>query len=120
MLLVTFKGVAKDWLKSLPLGSITTWAKMREEFIDQFCPPSKIAKLKKVIANFEQQLGESLYEAWERYKGLLRNCPHNDLNVQQEVSIFYDGVNVTTRQLVDSQGSLTTKNTAEVHPTRRV
>ena len=36
MLPVTFKGATKDWLKSLPPGSITTWAKMREEFIDQF------------------------------------------------------------------------------------
>ncbi|KAL7615461.1 hypothetical protein Lser_V15G05949 [Lactuca serriola] len=81
----------------------------KKEFIDQFCPPSKISKLKKAIANFEQQARESLYEAWERYKSLLRNCPHHDLNSQQEVSIFYDGVNVTTRQLLDSQGPLTKK-----------
>ena len=45
-------------------------------------PAIKIDKLKKAIANFEQQPGESLYEAWEHYKGLLRNCPQNDLNVQ--------------------------------------
>ena len=63
MLPVTFKGAAKDWLKSLPPGSVTTWAKMKEEFIDHFCPPSKIAKLKKAIANFEQLPVESLYEA---------------------------------------------------------
>ena len=41
MLPVTFKGAAKDWLKSLPPGSVTTWARMKEEFIDHFCPPSK-------------------------------------------------------------------------------
>ncbi|XP_052624837.1 uncharacterized protein LOC128132355 [Lactuca sativa] len=81
----------------------------KKEFIDQFFPPSKISKLKKAIANFEQQARESLYEAWERYKSLLRNCPHHDLNSQQEVSIFYDGGNVTTRQLLDSQGPLTKK-----------
>ncbi|XP_023739500.1 uncharacterized protein LOC111887560 [Lactuca sativa] len=104
----------KDWLKSLPPGSITTWAKMCEEFIDQFCPTSKIAKLKKAIENFEQQAAESLYEAWERYKSLLRNCPHNDLNIKQEVSIFYDGVNVTTRKLLDSQGPLTMKAPATI------
>lgn len=73
-----------------------------------------MAKLKKPIANFEQQIGESLYEAWERYKGLLWNCPQNDLSVQEEVSIFYDGVNVTTRQLLDSQGPLRKKNPAEI------
>ncbi|KAL7584927.1 hypothetical protein Lser_V15G44247 [Lactuca serriola] len=110
MLPVTFKGVAKDWLKALPPGTITTWAQLHERFLDQFCPPSKISKLKKEIANFEQNLGESLYEAWERHKGLLRNCPQHDLNIQQEMSIFYDGVNVMTRQLLDSQGLLTKKN----------
>ena len=33
MLPVTFKGAAKDWLKALPSGKITTWAQMHEEFI---------------------------------------------------------------------------------------
>ena len=83
MLPITFKGVEKNWLKVLPLGAITTWEKMIEEFIQQFCPPLKSSKLKKAIANFEQNFGESLYEAWEHYKGLLRNYPYNDLNVQQ-------------------------------------
>lgn len=94
MISVTFKGPAKDWLKALPPGAITTWAQMCEGFLEQFCPPSKVAKLKKKgISNFEQQMGESLYESWECYKDLLQNGPQNDLNVQQEVSIFYDGVN---------------------------
>lgn len=53
MLPVTFKGEAKDWLKALPPGAITTWAQPREGFIQQFRPPSKVAKLKKNIANFE-------------------------------------------------------------------
>ena len=103
MLPVTFKEAARDWLKALPPGAITSWAQMHEQFLEQFCPPSKISKLKKAIADFEKNLGESLYEAWERYKELLRNCPQSDLNIQQEVSIFYDGVNVMTRQLLDSQ-----------------
>ena len=73
MLLVTFNWAAKDWLKALPPDAITTWAQMREQFLEHFFPPSKVAKLKNAIANFEQQQGESLYEAWERYKGLIRN-----------------------------------------------
>ena len=82
MLPVNFKGVVKDWMKELPQDAIMTWAKMHELFLEQFCPPSKVAKLKKVIANFEKQIEESLYEAREHYKGLLRNCPQNNLNVQ--------------------------------------
>lgn len=38
-------------------------------------PTIEIEKLKKAIANFEQMGGESLYEEWERYKGLLRIAP---------------------------------------------
>ncbi|XP_023748920.2 uncharacterized protein LOC111897203 [Lactuca sativa] len=114
MLSVTFKGAAKDWLKALPLGVITTWAQVRKQFLEQLCPPSKIFKLQKEITNFEQQPSEFLYEAWERYNGVLRNCPQNDLNIQQEVSIFYVKVNVMTRQLLDSQGPLTMKTSGEI------
>ena len=91
-------------------GSITTWENLRDDFIEQFSPHSKISKLKKKIVNFQQEVGESLYKALERYKGLIRSFPQHDLNVQQEVSIFYDGVNVTTRKLLDSQGSMTKKD----------
>lgn len=62
---ITLKDVAKTWLKSLPSGIITIWSKIKEQFIQQFSPPSKISKLKKNILNFQQLDGESLYEAWE-------------------------------------------------------
>ena len=55
-------------------------------------------------------MGESLYEAWEGYIGLIRNWPQNDLKEQQEVLIFYGGVDVMIRRLFDSQGPLTKKN----------
>ena len=92
MLLVTFKGAAKDWLKALPPSTITTWAQMHEKFLEHFCSPSKVVKLKKAIANFEQQPGESLYEAWERYKGLIRNYPQNDLNENKKYRSFMMGL----------------------------
>lgn len=102
MLPVTFRGATKGWLKALPPDAITTWAQLCEEFIQQFSPPSMVAKLKKNIANFEQKMGESLYEAWERYKCLRRNCLKHDLNDQQMCLFSMMGVNVTTRQLLDS------------------
>ena len=49
MLLVTFTRDEKIWLKSLAPGTIRTWDNLREEFIEQFRPPSKISKLKKKI-----------------------------------------------------------------------
>lgn len=57
MLPVTIKGTIKDLLKSLPPGTITTLAQMCEEFIHQFFPPKKVAKLKMAISNFKQNAG---------------------------------------------------------------
>lgn len=71
---IILKGATKHWLKALPPGTTTTRAQIREEFIQQFFPLSKVSKLKKAIENFEQNMGESLYEAWDRYKGFLKNC----------------------------------------------
>lgn len=50
----------------------------------------------------------------ERYKGMLTNYPQHGLNVQQEVFIFYDGINVSTRQLLDSHGPMTKKDLATI------
>lgn len=54
MLPITFRGAAKDWLKALPTRAIKTWEKLHEKVIQEFIPPSKVAKLIKKIANFEQ------------------------------------------------------------------
>lgn len=53
LLLVTLKGEGKDGLKSLLFDTITTWADFRSEFVHQFTPPSKVAKLKRNIQNFK-------------------------------------------------------------------
>lgn len=80
-----FKDVAKHWIKSLPPGTITTWDQLKRKFIEQFRPPSKTAKLKIKIINFQQLDVESLYEALNRYKMMLQNYPQHDLSVQQEI-----------------------------------
>lgn len=93
---------AKDWLKYLQSRTITTCANLREQFTQQFSPPSKVAILKKNIQKYQQLDGESLNEAWERHKGMLRNCQQHDMNVHQGIPTFYNGINVCTRQLLDS------------------
>jgi hypothetical protein len=45
---------------------------------------------------------ESLYETWERFKEMLRKCMHHILEVWQQVSIFYNGLFISTRQILDS------------------
>ncbi|KAG8489233.1 hypothetical protein CXB51_017266 [Gossypium anomalum] len=57
---------------------------------------------------------EKLYDAWERYNDLLRRCPHHGLPLWLQVQTFYNGVNPSTRQIIDAAASGTINNkTAE-------
>nr|GEW23266.1 hypothetical protein [Tanacetum cinerariifolium] len=59
-----------------PPRSIHTWQDLVSKFINEFFPPSRITNLRNEILNFQQRFDESFYEAWDRYKDLLRACPH--------------------------------------------
>ncbi|GJY43940.1 zinc finger, CCHC-type, retrotransposon gag domain protein [Tanacetum coccineum] len=45
--------------------------------------------------------GESLYDAWNRFKDLLQKVPHHGLDLWLQVQIFYDHVNYTTQMAID-------------------
>lgn len=61
---------AKLWLHSLAPQSITSWDLLSRAFLSKYFPPGKTAKFRQEITSFAQHSGESLYEAWERYKDL--------------------------------------------------
>ncbi|XP_075500045.1 uncharacterized protein LOC142538615 [Primulina tabacum] len=84
---------AKSWLNCLPVGSITTWEDMAKAFLIKYFPPSKTMKLRADITTFAQYEQESLYEAWERYKDLLRRCPHHELPLGQRRGAGVNQVN---------------------------
>ncbi|KAG8474591.1 hypothetical protein CXB51_031240 [Gossypium anomalum] len=59
-------------------------------------------KLRNDISSFVQMDLETLYDAWGRYKDLLRVCPHHGLPLWLQVQTFYNGLNPSTRQLIDA------------------
>ncbi|GJV11133.1 zinc finger, CCHC-type containing protein [Tanacetum coccineum] len=63
---------ASNWLKRLPAGSISTWEDLTTQFLAQFFPPGRTAKLRNDIMMFQQHHGESLSEAWTHFKELLQ------------------------------------------------
>nr|GEU29631.1 hypothetical protein [Tanacetum cinerariifolium] len=65
------------------------------------------------INNFQQELDESLFRAWERFKELLMKCPQHYLTDTQEVILFYNGIDVPTRQILDSKGTIPTKTATD-------
>ncbi|KAL0412135.1 UNVERIFIED_CONTAM: hypothetical protein Slati_3803200 [Sesamum latifolium] len=93
---------AKDWLQSLPTGSITTWAVLTQKFLAKYFPPAKTAKMLNDITSFVQLDRESLYDAWERFKSMLRKCPYHELPVWRQVQTFYNGVTLDNRAITDA------------------
>ncbi|GKC18252.1 hypothetical protein Tco_1020402 [Tanacetum coccineum] len=59
--------------------------------------------------------GESLSEAWTRFKDLLQKVPHHGIDLWLQVQIFYDHVNPATRRTIDQAagGKLRDKNAKE-------
>ena len=108
---------AKSWLISLQVNSITTWEELAQKFLAKFFPPAKAAKLRGEINNFYQLDGESLYDSWERFKELLRKCPHHGIEKWMLVHNFYNGLNGTTRRIIDAAtgGAFMSKSANEAY-----
>ncbi|XP_024632816.1 uncharacterized protein [Medicago truncatula] len=103
---------ASERFHSLQNGSITSWDQLRQAFLARFFPPSKTAQLRDHITRFTQCDGESLYDAWEHFKEMLRICPHHGLEKWLIVHTFYNGLLYTTKMIVDAAagGALMNKN----------
>ena len=78
------------------------WEELAQKFLAKYFPLANIAKLRNDITTFIQFEGESLYEAWERYKDLLRRCPYHDLPAWLQVQTFYNGLGAINRSMVDA------------------
>ncbi|XP_022883666.1 uncharacterized protein LOC111400483 [Olea europaea var. sylvestris] len=87
------------------LGSfleICDTVKMNGKFLTKYFTPSKSAQLHGEISQFKQLDFEPFYEAWERFKDLLRRCPQHGFQKWVQIEIFYNGLNGQTRIMVDA------------------
>lgn len=81
---------------------MTTWDQLTKLFLTRYFPPRWATKLRHVIASLTQQDGETLYEAWECYKDLLRSCPQHGLLGWMEVQTFYQGLTLSAYQTINA------------------
>ncbi|XP_070022298.1 uncharacterized protein [Nicotiana sylvestris] len=80
-------GEAKEWLNKDPANSIHTW----DDLI-----------LRSQILGFEQRAGETLRQAWERYKKMLRDCPHHCQTDEVLGHTFVDGLDDASKMNLNS------------------
>ncbi|GJW42366.1 hypothetical protein Tco_0071165 [Tanacetum coccineum] len=78
-------GAASRWLRNEPAGSINTWETLKKKNLGKYCPPARTAKKIEEINNF--------------YKS--------------EVILFYKGLDVPTRQILNSKGAIPSMRAAD-------
>ncbi|GJS70385.1 reverse transcriptase domain-containing protein [Tanacetum coccineum] len=83
---ISLTRAASRWLRNKPTSSIKTWEDLKNK---------------------------TLYQAWESFKELLMKCPQHYLTEIQEVILFYNGLDVPTRQILDSRSAVPTKTIAD-------
>nr|GEZ25197.1 reverse transcriptase domain-containing protein [Tanacetum cinerariifolium] len=89
----SFDGNARVRYDKEPPNSILTWEDLVNKFVTQFFPPSKTTHLKNKISRFTQRFEETFGEAWERFKEILRACPHHRFTALARIDTFYNGLN---------------------------
>ncbi|GJW14834.1 reverse transcriptase domain-containing protein [Tanacetum coccineum] len=85
-----------------PPHSILTWDDLVSKFINHFFPPSKTTNLRNEISKFQQRFDESFYEAWDRFKDLLRAWPHHGFTELHQLDTFYNGLNPSDQDSLNS------------------
>ena len=70
--------------------------------MSRFFPSTITSERRGEITVFKQGEDESLYNAWERYKRLLKKFPMHGIYLTTQVDIFYHSMNYTSKCIIDA------------------
>ena len=94
--------MAATWLESLPIGSMINWEELVEANMRKFFPLALTSERRGEIIVFKHGDDESLYNAWERYKRLLKRCPMHGIDLTTQMDIFYHSMNYDPKGIIDA------------------
>nr|GEV83319.1 reverse transcriptase domain-containing protein [Tanacetum cinerariifolium] len=111
----SLEGNARVWYDKEPPNLISTWEDLINKIVNQIFPPSKTTHLKNEIFRFTQRFEETFREAWERFKEMLRACPHHGFTELAQIDTFYNGLNDNDQDSLNTAagGNLLSKTTRE-------
>ena len=98
----SLRDVVATWFESLPVGSVNAWEELVEAYMSIFFPPSVTIERRGEIIVFKQREEESLFNALERFKILLKRCPMHGIDLTTQMDIFYHAMNYASKGLIDS------------------
>ena len=110
------KDLAREWLYSLPPGSINTWDEIATLFLQKYFPESKASLFRKEIMGAKQEAKENFYNYWERFKKLCVRCPQHGFSEFQILTHFIEGLQPMDKRLLSAScgGSFLDKTPAEI------
>nr|GEW04177.1 hypothetical protein [Tanacetum cinerariifolium] len=106
----------RQWLEKEPPRSILTWEDLVSKFINEFFPPLRTTNLRNEISNFQKWFDEPFHEAWDRYKDILRACPHHGFTKLHQLDTFYNALNPANQDSLNAAagGNLLERRTQDV------
>ena len=84
----SLRDVAATWFESLPVRLVNTWEELVEAYMGRFFPQALTFERRREIIVFKQGEDESLYNAWERFKRLLKRCLMHGIDLTTHMDIF--------------------------------
>lgn len=111
----SLRNVAKCLLNSLEPNFIFTWKDLAGKNLAKYFPLIKKYKMRNKITSFRQWKHESLFDARERFKELLRQWPYQCIPMCVQVETFYNGIVPLSRNMLDtsSGGAMLSKSYQE-------
>ena len=89
----SLRNITRSWFGSLPYGSVNNREELVEAYLSIFFPHALTSKRRGEIIAFKLKEDESLYNAWERYKQLLRRYPMHGIGQMTQMDVFYHAMN---------------------------
>ena len=83
--------------------------------MSRFFPPALTTERRGKIIVFKQGEEESLYNAWERFKRLLKIYPMHGIDLTTHMDIFYHAMNYVSKGIIDAScyGAFKRRNAEE-------
>nr|GEU32875.1 hypothetical protein [Tanacetum cinerariifolium] len=103
-------------LKHSLINMMTSDLKRTNRMITSVGAARRTTNLRNEISNFQQQFDESFHEAWDRYKDLLRACPHYDFTELHQLDTFYNALYPADQDFLNAAtgGNLLERRTQDV------
>ena len=98
----SLRDVAATWFDLFPVGSVNTWEELVEAYMSRFFPSTLTIERRGEIIVFKQGEEKSLYNAWERFKRLLKRCPMHGIDLTTKMDIFYHAMNYNSKGIIDA------------------